>query len=160
VDKALETVGLTGAAKRRVGTYSQGMRQRLGVAAALLKDPGLLILDEPSNGLDPQGVVEVRDLLLELRKAGRTVVFSSHLLGEVEQVCDRVGVINRGRIVAEGTLQEVRGGSGGTRVRAEPLEDARRLGAERWGAEAVSSDGSGLLRVTAKAEAADINAAL
>jgi len=161
VDKALETVGLTGAAKRRVGTYSQGMRQRLGVAAALLKEPGLLILDEPSNGLDPQGVVEVRDLLLELRKEGRTVVFSSHLLGEVEQVCDRVGVVNRGRLVAEGTLQEIRGASGGTLVRAEPADQAQRLIAERWGGEAVAGAGPGLLRVTAgAAPAADINQAL
>jgi ABC-2 type transport system ATP-binding protein len=160
VDSALERVGLTAAAGRRVSTYSQGMRQRLGVASALLKDPPLLILDEPSNGLDPQGVVEIRDLLLELRKQGRTVVFSSHLLGEVEQVCDRVGVVSRGRMVAEGTLQEVRGVSGGTLVRADPAERAREIVTERWGADAATADGAGLLRVAAKADAADVNQAL
>lgn len=160
VDHALGTVGLTDAAGRRVSTYSQGMRQRLGVAAALLKDPPLLILDEPSNGLDPQGVVEIRDLLLELRKQGRTVVFSSHLLGEVEQVCDRVGVVSRGRMVAEGTLQEVRGGSGGTLVRAEPIERAREVVAARWGSGAFSTDGAGLLRIGSAVAAADVNEAL
>jgi ABC-type multidrug transport system ATPase subunit len=160
VDKVLETTDLTGAAHRRVSTYSQGMRQRLGVASALLKEPKLLILDEPSNGLDPQGVVEVRDLLLQLRKEGRTVVFSSHLLGEVEQVCDRVGVVSRGRLVAEGTLQEVRGASGGTLVRAEPSERARQLIGERWGAGAVGEGGSGTLRVGAQAEPADLNQVL
>ena len=160
VDSALATVGLTGAARRRVSTYSQGMRQRLGVATALLKEPPLLILDEPSNGLDPQGVVEIRDLLLELRKQGRTVVFSSHLLGEVEQVCDRVGVVSRGRMVAEGTLHELRGVSGGTLVRAEPADRAREIVTERWGADAVSADGMGRLRVGASADPADVNAAL
>lgn len=159
VDRALATVGLTAAADRRVSTYSQGMRQRLGVASALLKDPPLMILDEPSNGLDPQGVVEIRDLLLELRNQGRTVVFSSHLLGEVEQVCDRVGVVSKGRLVAEGTLQEIRGASGGTLVRAEPADQAQRLIAERWGEDAVVAAGAGAVRV-AKADAAEVNAAL
>jgi ABC-2 type transport system ATP-binding protein len=159
VDQALATVGLSGAAKRRVSTYSQGMRQRLGVAGALLKDPPLLILDEPSNGLDPQGVVEVRDLLLDLRRQGRTVVFSSHLLGEVEQVCDRVGVVSKGRLVAEGTLNEIRGASGGTLVRAEPADRARQLIAERWGADSVTADAGGALRV-AQGDAADVNQAL
>lgn len=159
VDRALATVGLTAAADRRVSTYSQGMRQRLGVASALLKDPPLMILDEPSNGLDPQGVVEIRDLLLELRNQGRTVVFSSHLLGEVEQVCDRVGVVSKGRLVAEGTLQEIRGASGGTLVRAEPADQAQRLIAERWGEDAVVAAGAGAVRV-ANADAAEVNAAL
>jgi ABC-2 type transport system ATP-binding protein len=160
VDAALKTAGLEAAAGRRVSGYSQGMRQRLGVASALLKDPSLLILDEPSNGLDPQGVVEIRDLLLELRRQGRTVVFSSHLLGEVEQVCDRVGVVSRGRLVAEGTLQEVRGASGGTLVRADPVDRARQVAADRFGPDSCTIDASGALRVSAAADPGDLNQAL
>src|SRR5258708_9858786 len=86
-----------------------GMKQRLGVASALLKEPELLILDEPTNGLDPQGMADVRNLIIELGKGARTVLISSHLLGEVEQMCTRVGVIRKGKIVAEGTVDQLRG---------------------------------------------------
>ena len=110
----------------RVGTYSMGMKQRLGVAAALLKDPELLILDEPTNGLDPAGMAEMRAFIRSLAQGGRTVVLSSHLMGEVEQVSDRVGVIRDGALVAEGTVGELRGRAG-LRVRAEPLGEAARL---------------------------------
>jgi ABC-type multidrug transport system ATPase subunit len=105
------------------------MKQRLGVAAALLKDPDLLILDEPTNGLDPAGMAEMRDFVRSLGQDGRTVMLSSHLMGEVEQVCDRVGVIRDGALVAEGTVEELRG-EAGLRVRAHPLaQAARALGA-------------------------------
>ena len=90
--------------------YSLGMRQRLGLAAALLRRPRLLILDEPTNGLDPQGIHEIRDLLIELNRAGTTVFLSSHLLSEVEQLCTRVGVVDRGRLVLEEDLDTLRGG--------------------------------------------------
>src|SRR2546421_11406192 len=93
VDAALEEVELADRGKDRFGTYSMGMKQRLGVAAALLKEPELLILDEPTNGLDPQGVVEMRSLIRRLGTGCRTVLLSSHLLSEMEQFCDRVGII-------------------------------------------------------------------
>src|SRR5690606_13889769 len=90
-------------------TYSLGMKQRLSVAAALVKDPELVVLDEPTNGLDPAGMRDMRALIRELGTEGRTVLLSSHLLGEVQQICDRVADINRGRIVTEGTVDELRG---------------------------------------------------
>jgi len=108
VAESLETAGLTDAADRRAGTYSLGMRQRLGLAAALLCDPPVLVLDEPGNGLDPQGVRELRDLLRARASSGGTVFVSSHLLGEVEHLVDDVVVIDRGRLVTAGPLVELR----------------------------------------------------
>lgn len=108
----LDRVGLASRAGDRFATYSLGMKQRLGLAAALLKDPELLILDEPSNGLDPIGIADLRALIRTLAQEGRSVFLSSHQLGEVEQVCDRIGVIFRGRLVMEGTVAEIRGGAG------------------------------------------------
>jgi ABC-2 type transport system ATP-binding protein len=110
VDEVLSLVDLIAAASRRVRTYSLGMRQRLGLAAALLGDPELLILDEPANGLDPAGVHWLRTFLRRLAGEGRTVLVSSHLLAEVEQSVDRVLIINRGRLLASGTLEELTGG--------------------------------------------------
>jgi ABC-2 type transport system ATP-binding protein len=107
VDEALQRVGLADRARDPVRTYSLGMNQRLGIAAALLKDPAVLILDEPANGLDPAGIKEVRDLLRTLGGEGRTVFLSSHILSEVEHVCDRVAILDRGRTVAEGSVDEV-----------------------------------------------------
>lgn len=107
VDELLDRVGLAEASDRRVGAYSLGMRQRLGLAAALLGDPPVLILDEPGNGLDPQGIRELRDLLRSRAEAGDTVFLSSHLLGELEHLADDVVVINRGRLVTSGPLSEL-----------------------------------------------------
>jgi ABC-type multidrug transport system ATPase subunit len=108
IDSLLEQVGLPAHGNQRVGTYSTGMRQRLGIAAALLHDPDLAILDEPTNGLDPVGMVEIRQLIRALAdREGRTVFLSSHLLGEVEQVCDRVAIIDQGRLIREGTVAEL-----------------------------------------------------
>ena len=126
VGVVLRDAGLADRAGDRVRAYSLGMRQRLGVAAALLKDPELLILDEPTNGLDPAGMAEMRTFIRSLAAGGRTVVLSSHLMGEVEHVSDRVGVISAGRLVAEGTVGELRGRAG-LRLRAEPLDAAARL---------------------------------
>jgi ABC-2 type transport system ATP-binding protein len=111
-DEMLERVGLADAAKRRVGQYSLGMRQRLGIATALLGDPAVLILDEPANGMDPEGIRWMRGLLQDFASRGGTVVLSSHLLGEVQATVDRLVVIGSGRIVASGPLDELLAGSG------------------------------------------------
>jgi ABC-type multidrug transport system ATPase subunit len=112
IDDALEQVGLGGVDQRPVKAYSLGMRQRLGLAGALLRRPRLLILDEPTNGLDPQGIKEIRELLVELNAGGTTVFLSSHLLAEVEQLCTRVGVVDRGRLVLEEDLATLRAATG------------------------------------------------
>lgn len=110
VDATLEQVGLSGEdGKRPVEGYSKGMQQRLAFGMALIGDPDLLVLDEPSSGLDPTGMQEMREIIREEAEQGRTVFFSSHILGEVEAVCDRVGIMNEGELVAEGTLDELRG---------------------------------------------------
>jgi len=116
IGDALERVGLAAAAEKRYRNYSLGMRQRLGLAGALLRPRDLLVLDEPTNGLDPQGTREVRALIRELAADGTTVFLSSHLLSEVEQVCSHVGVMSRGRLISQGTLDELRGAAA-TRVR-------------------------------------------
>jgi ABC-2 type transport system ATP-binding protein len=121
VGDVLAKVDLGARAGDRFSRYSLGMKQRLGVAAALLGEPELLILDEPTNGLDPAGMSDMRQLLVEQAKAGHTVLLSSHLLGEVQEICDRVGVISRGRLIAEATVDELRGGAG-LLVRADPLD--------------------------------------
>jgi ABC-type multidrug transport system ATPase subunit len=146
VEAVLDEVHLRDRAADRSATYSLGMKQRLGVAAALLKDPELLILDEPTNGLDPAGMADMREFIRALGKGGRTVVLSSHLMGEVEQVTDRVGVIRAGSLVAEGTVEELRGRAG-LRVRAEPLGEAARLVGGLPGVDSVTS-ADGLLDVT------------
>ena len=107
VEEVLATVGLADRADDKVNKYSLGMRQRLGLAAALLKDPALLVLDEPVNGLDPAGIREIRQLLHRLGAEGRTVFLSSHLLSEVEQTCDRVAIIDEGRLVLSGCVDDV-----------------------------------------------------
>jgi ABC-2 type transport system ATP-binding protein len=125
VPEVLELVGLRDRAKERVKTYSLGMKQRLAVASALLKNPQLLILDEPANGLDPGGIREMRDLMRDLSASGMTVVLSSHILGEVQQICDSVTIISLGRRVAAGPVAEVlaQHSSGGVRVRLESSAD-------------------------------------
>ncbi len=125
VEEVLALVELTAAAKRRVKGYSLGMRQRLGLATALLGDPEVLVLDEPANGLDPAGVRWLRDLLRSLAAEGRTILVSSHVLAEVAQTVDRVVIIHRGKLIQQATIAEVLAGAqGGTRVRSP---DASRL---------------------------------
>ncbi|HET9847725.1 MAG TPA: ABC transporter ATP-binding protein [Candidatus Dormibacteraeota bacterium] len=159
IDGALEEVDLLSRAKDRFATYSMGMKQRLAVAAALIKEPELMILDEPTNGLDPQGVVEMRSLIKRLGSGDRTVLLSSHLLNEVEQTCDRVAIISHGRLIREGTVDEVRG-QAGLVVRANPFDGAR-LALERMLGGAAVSAVDGALRLSVAPErAADINAAL
>ena len=158
IEPVLEHVALKSRAHHKFKTYSTGMKQRLGVAAALLKDPQLLILDEPTSGLDPQGTVEMRALIKELRSGGRTVLLSSHLLNEVELTCDRVGVITSGKLVAEGTIEEMRS-RGGTAllVRASPLDQARRLLESVVGADRVSEQNGMLALKVDASQSASIN---
>ena len=126
IDSALRQVDLGGRASDAFKTYSLGMKQRLGVAAALMKRPDMLILDEPTNGLDPAGMAEMRELIRRLGREGHTVLLSSHLMTEIEQTCGRVGVIHRGRLIAEGTVNELRG-DGGVRIRATPADQAEQV---------------------------------
>ena len=121
---ALERVGLAAAARKRYRAYSLGMRQRLGLAAALLQPRELLVLDEPTNGLDPQGIREMRELLLELNAAGTTIFLSSHLLAEIEQMCTRVGVLDRGRLVLQEQLDTLTAPTGRIRVRTPDVPQA------------------------------------
>jgi len=111
IDPALERVGIAQRANDKVSKYSMGMRQRLGVAACLLGDPQLLILDEPMNGLDPGGMLEMRDMILSLVAEGRTVVLSSHLLDEVERTCDAVAIVDRGKVIRQGPIAQLLAGS-------------------------------------------------
>lgn len=107
VKELLELVGLTEAADRRVGSYSKGMLQRIGLAQALVQDPGLLVLDEPTAGVDPVGSREIRDLILALKARGKTILLCSHLLSQVQEICDRVGILARGRLVREGRVEDL-----------------------------------------------------
>jgi ABC-type multidrug transport system ATPase subunit len=116
IAEVLDQVGLAGVGRKPVKAYSLGMRQRLGLAGALLRRPELLVLDEPTNGLDPQGIAEIRELLLALHRDGTTVFLSSHLLAEVEQLCDRVGVLDRGRLVLQDQMTALTAPTGATVV--------------------------------------------
>ena len=124
IEEALERVGLGGVDRRPVKAYSLGMRQRLGLAAALLRAPRLLVLDEPTNGLDPRGINEFRDLLTELNRAGTTLLVSSHLLSEVDQLCTRVGVMDRGRLVVQDELDALRTPTGRIEVHTPDVDRA------------------------------------
>jgi len=145
VDSVLELVELTGAAHRRVGSYSLGMRQRLGLAGALLGDPELLILDEPANGLDPEGVRWLRDFLRGFAGEGKTVFVSSHVLAEVAQTVDQVLIINKGRLVTFSSLAELTARlTGGVHVRA-PGIDRLQAALEAEGIRSTLLDGAELL---------------
>jgi ABC-2 type transport system ATP-binding protein len=162
IDEVLRLVDLSGAAGKRVKAYSQGMRQRLGIAAALLGAPRLLVLDEPTNGLDPQGMREIRLLLRRLSDEGTTVFVSSHLLWEVEAMCDTVGVLVRGRLVAEGPPSNLR--PSGNRVRVQVDDEARARvvldGLAGASVDGAPDDGRLVVRLAAPATAGSMNAAL
>jgi ABC-2 type transport system ATP-binding protein len=129
VDSAIERVGLSDRAKDRYKSYSLGMRQRLAIAATLLKSPELLILDEPTNGLDPAGIRDIREMVRRLGRSGVTVLLSSHILAEVQQVCDSVSIIGDGRLLSSGTVDELVGreGAAGARLSVGDPETAARL---------------------------------
>ncbi|OUS96893.1 ABC transporter ATP-binding protein [Rhodococcus sp. NCIMB 12038] len=143
VESALHRVGLRDRGHDRFRTYSLGMKQRLGVAAALLGEPDLLILDEPTNGLDPAGMAEMRELIVELADSGHSVMLSSHMLSEVQEICDRVGVISRGELIAQSTVAELRGGTS-LLVRADPRERAAVVLEELLGPDVVDTRGDAL----------------
>lgn len=159
IDAVLEEVDLTDRSRHKYSTYSLGMKQRLGVAAALLKDPDLLILDEPTNGLDPQGIVEMRELVRGIGTGNRTVLLSSHQLGEVEQICTRVGVIHQGKMVAEGTVEELRGQTGLTVV-AAPEQRAGEILVRLLGNDKVKREDGRLRLQVDPVRAAEVNRAL
>ena len=143
VDELLTLVGLADRARSRVSGYSLGMRQRLGIAAALLSDPRLLLLDEPANGLDPAGIVGMRDTLRSLAAAGTTVFVSSHILGEVQQLADVIGIIAHGRLVREGPIGSLLAGEGSVRVRVAPEEVPRAAATlEALGGSGVAASGA------------------
>ena len=164
IDEILRTVGLEQAAGKKVKAYSQGMRQRLGIALALLGEPEMLVLDEPTNGLDPQGMREIRLLLRRLADAGTTVFVSSHLLWEVEAMCDRVGVLAGGRLVADGPPSQLRPAAHRFRIDVDDTARARAILSGFAGATLDSDEGEerGVLRVelAPPATPADVNAAL
>jgi ABC-2 type transport system ATP-binding protein len=163
IEELLELVGLRDRAGDKVQTYSLGMKQRLGIAAALLSDPRLLLLDEPSNGLDPAGIVAMRETLKQLALTGKTVFVSSHILGEVEQLADVLGIIAAGRLVREGPIEELLAGEGLIRVRVSPEEfpAARRVLDSLVADGATKPDDEGWLTVsTAPDRAAEVNRAL
>ena len=158
IDAVLELVGLRSRQKDRVRTYSLGMKQRLGVAMALLQDPDLLILDEPANGLDPAGIVEMRDLMHRLVAEGKTVFISSHLLTEVQQICTRVAIINLGELVKVSTIEELIGGPGEFAVTLERMEDALALvRAQPWGKDARLDNNGALITAAPGQRGRDLN---
>jgi ABC-type multidrug transport system ATPase subunit len=144
IDPVLKLIDLTGAADRRFSGYSLGMKQRLAVGAALLGSPDLLILDEPANGLDPAGIVEMRDLVRSLKSYGHTVLISSHVLHEIEQICDRIAIMSLGKIVVQGRVTDLLGGET-LLVRTDAQDEALEvLGSTSW-VDGVSATDDGLI---------------
>jgi ABC-2 type transport system ATP-binding protein len=155
IEEALEIVGLSERAKDKVGTYSHGMRQRLGIAASLLRAPRLLLLDEPATGLDPGGMRDMRDLIRDLSAKGMTVLLSSHLLTEVEELCNRVAIVREGRVAYQGALRELRAQAGsGYLLRTTDDERARRVAEAQAGIVDVAPAPERGLAFSAESEAA------
>ena len=145
IEESLGIVGLADRAKDRVGGYSHGMRQRLGIAAALLRKPRLLMLDEPATGLDPGGMRDMRDLIRELSAGGMTVLLSSHLLAEVEELCNRVAIVRSGRIAYQGSLADLRAQAGeGSLLRTGDEDRARAVTAAQPGLDEVEATAEGI----------------
>jgi ABC-2 type transport system ATP-binding protein len=163
IDEVLDVVELSDRARDKVGGYSHGMRQRLGIAGALLRAPRLLLLDEPTTGLDPAGMRDMRVLIRRLSGSGMTVLLSSHLMAEVEELCNRVAIIQRGRIVHEGALAELRGATRVWHLRTSDDEIAARVCAATPALEAVrrAEDGAGIeFRAPDEAAVGALSAAL
>lgn len=160
VDELLEVVGLTDRGDARFNTYSLGMKHRLGIAYALIGDPELLLLDEPTNGLDPNGMAEVRQLLRNLGDGDRTIVLASHLLNEVEQVCDHVAILGKGRLIAEGAVRDLIGRRERIHLATTDNAGARRVLSELdWVDSVREADGSLLIEAPPE-RVADVSEAL
>ena len=162
LDDLLEKVGLADRADSRFRTYSLGMKQRLGLAYALLGDPEVLFLDEPTNGMDPAGMAEVRDLIRSLGTGGRTVLLSSHLLHEVEQVCDSVAILSKGRLIAQGKVADLVHSQAGDRVRLRTTDNAKAvevLSALDWVGD-VTVDGESIVVTAPSDRSTDVSVAL
>lgn len=158
VDAVLELVGLRGRGRDRVKTYSLGMKQRLGIALALLADPDLLILDEPTNGLDPAGMVEMRDLLRGLAAEGKTVFISSHVLSEVQNICTHVAILNLGRLVTDASVAELTHTRGEFVVTLDkPAEALALLHAQPWGVTARLDGQNMLITPTPNGQSVELN---
>jgi ABC-type multidrug transport system ATPase subunit len=160
INRLLDLVDLRKRADSKYATYSLGMKQRLGIACALLGDPELVFLDEPTNGLDPAGVVEVRELIRDLGKGGRTVILSSHMLAETELVCDNVAVLSRGKLIAQGSIQELLRQHDGMRLRTTDDSTARVALAEMSWVEHVEHQDGGLMVTAPQARAWEISRVL
>jgi ABC-2 type transport system ATP-binding protein len=160
MDEVLDLVGLRNRAGDKVNTYSQGMKQRLGLAGALQHDPELLILDEPTNGLDPAGIREFRELIRNLAREGKTVFVSSHLLGEVEQICDDVGIVKQGRLLTQGEVASlVRSGVAIELVPTDIAKATEVLTRIEW-VKGVSRDGDRIIVQAPRERAAELSKAL
>ncbi len=159
VERVLERVDLASRGDDRFKGYSLGMKQRLGVAAALMGDPELIVLDEPTNGLDPAGMADMRALVVDLARGGQTVLLSSHLLTEVQEICHRVAVINDGQLLREAGVAELRGGVS-LRVRATPEPEALAVAMRLAGDDGVRRDAEGLLLTLPADRAPDVARAL
>src|SRR5438046_5673232 len=133
IESALKTVGLSDRADDKVEGFSKGMQQRLGLGVALLGRPELVLLDEPTSALDPVGRHDVREIIRQLKARGTAVFLNSHLLSEVEQICDRLAVVDHGRVIANGTMSQILGQDGAVRVRVTGLEPAGRTGLAEFG---------------------------
>ena len=163
VDGLLDRVGLAGRGDDKFRTYSLGMKQRLGIAYALLGDPEIVCLDEPTNGLDPEGVIQVRELIRGLGDGNRTVLLSSHLLHEVEQVCDSVTIISKGKLVAQGDVAELVRSARGEQVRVKTTDDVKALeilSALDWVGEVRSSEDGALLVTVPIRRSGELTAAM
>ena len=162
LDDLLDKVGLADRANSRFRTYSLGMKQRLGLAYALLGDPELLFLDEPTNGMDPAGMAEVREMIRSLGTSDRTVLLSSHLLHEVEQVCDSVAILSKGKLIAQGKVADLVHSRAGEQVRLRTTDNAKAvevLSALEWVAD-VTMDGESVVVVAPSERSPELSAAL
>jgi ABC-type multidrug transport system ATPase subunit len=158
IDTVLELVGLAGRQKDKVRTYSLGMKQRLGIAIALLHDPRVVILDEPANGLDPAGIVEMRDLMLNLTNAGKSVLISSHLLSEIQQICTRVAIISHGSLIKETSIKDLTTSDGEYSVQVDNPQEALALVKQQsWGNAAYINEAGLLITQAPEERGRDLN---
>ena len=157
IDEVLDTVGLKKRARSKTRTYSLGMRQRLSIAVALLSDPELIILDEPTNGLDPSGIIEIRELIGQLGEQGKTIFLSSHMLHEVEQVCNHVAVLNKGKVIAQGPVNELLRRGRMLQMRVSDVDAASSLLVDKDWVKGIETEEGTIFVETEEARFPDVN---